>query len=567
MTIKNREFLKPFRKYWFKILLAFLLAAIASGCSFVSVRLLAKFVDTISGNKNLAILINLILLRLLIELTGHVCSYVAAVCISKRKSDIYLETQMNFARRISAATIHSIVQFTPQDLTSRIKDDPLYIIDAVFNILREILNILLGIVSLFYVLQLSAEIFVLFVISLLLILIVQSKTIDRQSQSFDASHSASRGFEIVWQSILRSFMPIIVQHLEPGIKPEVSERMQKNVRAMQNAQLVVHKNTLLTSMLSLGSMTALLVLCSILVTNGKLSPVNFVEVFLYQGNIYALATVSLRIIRDLSLYKSAASRLSELVQTLKPRKYGNLRPIIFSGNISIKGVTAYRGNTKVFDDLSLDITDGEFIGIVGPSGCGKTTLLQLLAGALFDYIGQITLSNVPIDQLTKGSWRRLLCAAFQTPHWFDFFTVRHNLTLHCPDASDEQIWHALEKVCISDFIKEKGGLDSRIAQSEMSGGQLQRLALAIVVLSESKIILLDESTSALDGESQSIIVQAIRETTRRKEHTVLFIAHRISTLKNADRIIVMDEGKIVDIGNYAELLERCELFRKLALDG
>ena len=307
-----------------------------------------------------------------------------------------------------------------------------------------------------------------------------------------------------------------------------------------------------------------------LITDSKLSYADFLEVYMYKGNIYNLATISLQIIKEFSMYKSAQTRLSELSQALKPREFGNVRPETINGTITVDGLTACvcigENDQVILDDLTFNIQDGEFIVIVGPSGCGKSTLLRCLANAQA-HTGNICISGVPADQLTKGSWQRLMCFAQQTPHWFDFLSVRENLTLHCPGVNDVEIWHALEKACISTMIQEKGGLDIHITQSEMSGGQLQRLALAIVVLSKSKIILLDESTSALDGESQSNIVQSIREATHRKEHTVVFIAHRISALRDADRIIVMDKGRIVDVGTYPELLERCELFRNLALNG
>lgn len=565
VTIKNRELFKPFRKYWLKISLAFLLASIATAASFVSVKVLALFVDKLSGENSFNILLNLIVIWLLTELTGYICNYFAAIWISKIKANIRLEIQMNFFRQISNSTIQSINAFTPNALGALLQDDPMHVVDAVFNILKEILNVLLGLVSLVYIWKISSEIFVLFVFSLLVILFTQIKMKEKQIACFDKSRKASVYFRTISEEVFRNFSAIIVQHLQPGIKPEVSNTVQHSKKAELNNELIIHKNRLITCSISLVSQTALLIFGTMLYIAAKLSYADFLEIYLYKGKVYDLATISLQITKELSRFRSAVTRLNGLSLALNPREYGSTRPDTITGTIEVAELSAYVGtdNHKVLDNVSFHIKDGEFIGIVGPSGCGKSTLLKCITQVL-PHSGKITISGVPLEQLTEGSLRRLICFTQQAPHWFDFLSVRENLTLHCPGVEDHEIWHALEKACIYDMIKQKGGLDIHITRNEMSGGQLQRLALAILVLSKSRILLLDESTSALDGDSQKSIVSSIRKTTSNKEHTVLFVAHRISALRDADRIIVMDNGHIVDIGTYNELNKRCELFRNLA---
>lgn len=157
---------------------------------------------------------------------------------------------------------------------------------------------------------------------------------------------------------------------------------------------------------------------------------------------------------------------------------------------------------------------------------------------------------------------KTIAFAPQTPFLFSL-SIRENLLLSNPNASDDAIWDALEVCAAADFVRNKGGLDVVISQKDLSGGEQQRLALARIGVRGAKIILMDESTSALDGQSQKTVIQTVKEAAK-NGHTMILVAHRLSTLKDANMIVHLEDGKVLETGSFSELYEKSEKFRRLA---
>lgn len=217
----------------------------------------------------------------------------------------------------------------------------------------------------------------------------------------------------------------------------------------------------------------------------------------------------------------------------------------------------------ILTDLTLTIAPGERVAFVGPSGAGKSTLTQLLLRLYDPQSGSVRIGGVDIRQVTGASLRRHFGVVPQDPFVFNS-TLRDNLRVARPDATDDAIRLACEQANAWEFIAAlPGGLDSRVGEggAMLSGGQRQRLAIARALLAEPACFIFDEATSALDTLSERLISEALEKNLG--DRTALFIAHRLSTVKNCHRIFVIDGGRVAQCGSYDDLTGRPGLFQEL----
>jgi ATP-binding cassette subfamily B protein/subfamily B ATP-binding cassette protein MsbA len=228
----------------------------------------------------------------------------------------------------------------------------------------------------------------------------------------------------------------------------------------------------------------------------------------------------------------------------------------------------YHPDKQVLFDVRLDVRAGESIAIVGPNGCGKTTLVQLLP-RLYDPIkGRIAFDGVDIRDVRLKELRSRFGMVTQETLLFND-TVANNIAQGAPGASRAAIEAAARKAHAHSFILEKlpNGYDTMVGPvgSRLSGGQRQRIALARAILRNPEILILDEATSQIDVESEQLIHNVLEEFIRNR--TTFLITHRPSTIALADRVVVMEAGRIIDVGTPNELAGRCELYRRLCVTG
>jgi ABC-type multidrug transport system fused ATPase/permease subunit len=223
------------------------------------------------------------------------------------------------------------------------------------------------------------------------------------------------------------------------------------------------------------------------------------------------------------------------------------------------------GERPVLNGIDLELAAGQKIALVGASGSGKSTIASVLARFFDADRGVVSANGVPISDLRREEWMRRVTVVFQDPYLFPD-TIRSNLLLGRDDITEERMVEACEAMMIHDFFRElPDGYDTVIGERgvTLSGGQRQRLALARAVLRDPEILILDEATSSLDLETERRI-QANLDRLRRGRMTIV-IAHRLSTVRNADRIFVIGDGKVAEAGTHEELLQRDSVYRTLVL--
>lgn len=298
---------------------------------------------------------------------------------------------------------------------------------------------------------------------------------------------------------------------------------------------------------------------SYLIVTGKITSGNFVAftaalIMLYKplrslGNYY------------ISIQNSflAIDRIFEILG-LEPKikdKENALELCAIKKGIIFKGVDfSYVSGREVLHDINLEIPKGTTLALVGNSGGGKTTISALIPRLYDIQNGEISIDGVNIQDFSQKSLRRQIAMVFQDNFLFSG-TIRENILLGNPEANDDTIWSALKNACLEDFVKElPQGLDTYIGErgTLLSGGQKQRLAIARAFVKNAPIVILDEATSALDTKSEKVVQEALDNLM--KNRTVIVIAHRLSTVQNADNIVVVNDGKIVESGNHENLLAK-----------
>ena len=299
---------------------------------------------------------------------------------------------------------------------------------------------------------------------------------------------------------------------------------------------------------------------------GSLSVENAIIIYNYHGRIISLSGSIERIFEIIKQFNLAANRIFGILEEDEFTKehFGSKKLKKFAGNISFKDVYfAYEKDLPVLKGMNFKVNANETIGFVGPSGAGKSTIFNLISAIERVDKGHITFDGVDINSLDKSSIRGNLSVISQNAYIFNM-SILDNLKVIKKDATEEEIKDACHLACLDDFIETlPNKYDTIVGEGgvTLSGGQKQRLAIARALLLKTEVLLFDEATSALDNETQTKIQEAINNL--KGEYTILIIAHRLSTVIDANRIFVINNGVVEEAGTHKELLKTSKTYQKL----
>ena len=405
--------------------------------------------------------------------------------------------------------------------------------------------------------RLLAPAAVLYVLQALMV-VLYFRTVVRLNQQFISKNDALNGMEC---NLFAGIQKIKLTGSETRAYTQWLNRYTNTTHIIYNPRFLLR---LFPSLLALMSVVNLLVIY-FFTRRFSIETSNFIAFTSAFGMLTAALSEIIRQIPEMAKIGPQLDSIMAIAET-EPEVSGPSAAISsLSGSIKISHLSfRYQEDMPlVIDDLSLNIKDGEYVGIAGASGCGKSTLLRLLLGFETPLRGNISYDHYDLAKADKSELRRRIGSCLQNGRLFtgDIF---HNITITAPWATHDDAWEALRMACMYDEVKALPmGLHTVITEDGggFSGGQKQRLLIARALIGRPSILFFDEATSALDNISQ----KQVSDNLDRLHCTRLVIAHRLSTIRHCDRIIVLDKGKIAEEGTFEELMARKGLFYEMSL--
>ncbi|MEP5937835.1 MAG: ABC transporter transmembrane domain-containing protein [Erythrobacter sp.] len=460
---------------------------------------------------------------------------------------------------------------SPKEISSRMTSDTAIIEQVVGTTvsvaLRNVLMAIGGTIYLFYLapnMTLGLALVIPAIVIPITVFGRRLRNVSRTSQDRVADVGAMISEVLSGMKIVQAF------NQESREQERFGEAVERTFHIAKRRILIRALMTSVIIFLIFGSITLLMWRGAIGVSQGEISG-GTIAAFVITGGLVAGAFGALtEVYGDLLRGAGAASRLAELLEAkpeIAPPARPEKLPEPARGSLSFRNVTfryPTRLETAAIKDFTLEVQPGETVAIVGPSGAGKSTIFQLVERFYDPQAGTIRLDGIPLTKADPVEIRQRIAFVPQDGVLFSA-NARDNLRYGRWDASDEEIWDAARTANAEAFLRDlPEGLDTYLGESgtRLSGGQQQRLAIARAVLRDAPILLLDEATSALDAESEQLVQQALDRLM--EERTTLVIAHRLATVRNADRIVVMEDGQIVEQGTHAQLSEAGGLYAKLA---
>ncbi len=390
------------------------------------------------------------------------------------------------------------------------------------------------------------------------------RRLSRENQDWIATTSGSASESLTSVQTVQAFTH---EKASRGHFSDITEKAFASARERIGARAVM---TIIVIFLVFTGIVGVLWIGARDVRAGDMSAGTLIQFVIY-AVIVASSVGSLSdIIGELQRAAGATERLVELLRaedTVRDPVTPRLLPRPVSGRIAFDDVRFHyptRPESSALDGVSLEVAPGETVALVGPSGAGKTTIIQLLLRFYDPVAGAIRIDGIDLREMARDDFRRAVALVPQDPVIFAA-TARENIRFGRPEASDAEVEAAARAAAAHDFLQAlPEGYDTYVGERGvmLSGGQKQRIAIARAILRDAPILLLDEATSALDAESERAVQTAVEELSRGR--TTLIVAHRLATVKKADRILVFEEGRIVASGSHADLVSEGGLYARLA---
>lgn len=532
-----------------------------------------------------SILIPMIDAKIIIELTANHFERLIFMAICLTVNEVLYDLFDFLSRRLSVVVYHHTLEILGMDLgknilklennsldehgsgefIQRMTGDTDKLAD-VFNHLVSMFSSLVKYIGILIAIFIVNKIVFLFTLIILIIrYFIERARTNRRKKDDEISRKAKDSVSSFTGELVRGARDIKMLNSENDFMKEMNYRIkdfnEKRIR-MQN---VSWNYRVFSFWFTDISFLLLIILLAFLIKDKVISISIAMVLYNYVGNVggstYLLGDL-LEYIKDFNL---SCERVKEIIDgdKFKKEQFGEKHLDKVEGHFTFEHVFFKYKEKEVLKDLTFEVKPNETVAFVGKSGAGKTTIFNLLCKMYDVNQGKITIDGINISELDKDSIRGNITIISQNPYIFNM-SIRDNLKLVKNNLSDEEMYNACKIACLDDFIQElPNGYDTIIGEGgvNLSGGQKQRLAIARALVQKTEIILFDEATSALDNETQEKIQRAIENM--KNEYTILIIAHRLSTIIHADRILYLEDGKIIAQGTHHELLKNCPNYQKL----
>lgn len=450
--------------------------------------------------------------------------------------------------------------------SSRVNGDTRNVVSFLSRFAYRITSLLESCGVLIYIFIMSIPIGIYLVCSSLLLFLVRYYASKKRQAQRKKEDAKKEGYASTFTEIIRGIRDIKVLNLkEEMVHKTLTDQKRINELHKTNRKVMYKYEELrwaLRKVIDFG----VYVLAVYLIIQNKFLGLNLIVLYTYKNQAFGLFDHISSLIEDSMDMKYTMNRLYELVDgsTYTKENFGTKYLSSLKGEIEFQNVSfGYRKEENVLENVSFHIKPNDTVGFVGKSGAGKSTIFSLIPKLYNCSNGNILLDGTSIHDLSEQTIRENIAVITQNPYLFNM-SIRENLKIVNPNATEEEMIKNCKLCAFHDYVESlPKGYDTLIGEGGviLSGGLRQRLAIARALMKKSEIILLDEATSSLDNETQDFIKNSIEKIS--KNYTILIIAHRLSTVKDCDYIIVLDEGKVVGIGTHDELIKKNKYYKKL----
>ena len=567
-----KEFLKNIKKAWKygKNQKKYIIGYIAFNVVFIFINLFvpilsAKIIVSLTSNQFEQVLfIGLVIL--IVEILRNTAYYATSYFRHRIFRETFNEIEISLGTEILKIENSCLDENGSGLFIQRLTNDASKVAD-IFVVLNVYLtNIVTNIGIFLAVFIISKIMFLYIVIMITTIFIVEKKRItivNQKDKAYRKEHEKLSGFV---GELVHSAHDIKMLNAEKSFIKELGKRITHLNQEKYNMNSINRNYQFITGTLRDLFDAGSIFTSILLIAQGNLSIANALVVNNYMGNLASIVFYISEFLEKVKDFNLSSERIFSIIDSKEfpKEKFGKKQLKKIHGDFEFKNVCfGYKPEQLTIKNMNFKIKANSTVAFVGKSGAGKSTVFSLLCKMYDINSGDITIDGISIKELDKDSIRGNITIISQNPYIFNM-SIKENLRLVKENLTDEEMVEACKTACLDEFINSlPEGYDTMIGEGgiNLSGGERQRLAIARALVQKTEIILFDEATSALDNETQSSIKQAIDNM--KNEYTILIIAHRLSTVINSNKILLVEDGTIVDEGTHEELLKNSKTYHQL----
>ena len=562
--------LMPYMKgYWFLSFVSIVGMAVEAACELALPKTMAKIVDIVIVNGDNEYIIKMGDYMLILALVGLAGGMTAAKVSSVASQGFAYKIRRAMYENISSFSFKNIDDFSTASLTTRLTND----VTTIQNMVRMILVMLVRapamlVISAFYAFSINARLACVILAVLPIILIAVALVMkfgfpmfQKMQKKIDAINAVIQE-NLIGIRVVKAF--VREDHEKEKFKKRNDDLTQMGIKA---GTMIVTAMPIVMAVFD-AAILIIVWLGGNQVGNGTMQIGDLLSFITYISQVLMSTMMFAMILLQVVRGKACAQRIGEVLETKSTvTNKENAIKADGKGTVEFKNVdfkySEEGSGDLILSNINFKVDSGKVVGIVGSTGCGKSSLVSLIPRLYDVYSGQVLIDGVDVRDYDMESLRDMIGVVLQKNVLFSG-TIKENIRWGKEDATDEEIVKACKASCADDFISSfPDGYDTYLAQGglNLSGGQKQRLCIARAMIKKPKILILDDSTSAVDTATEARIRQSFKNEL--KDTTVFIIAQRISSVQDADEILVLDDGELKGVGTHEELLKNNEIYQEI----